>query len=116
LSDEGGGNRPIELRIVSLDSTRIESARREIVGFVADQVDDIRRSSVNMSARSKIVIGLLTLVVGAATVAAQSMDGKAAAPSLKAGDKAPALTVEKWVKGSEVKQFEKTRSALLFDD
>lgn len=48
-----------------------------------------------------------TMVTAAAMVCASSVLAQdQATPTLKVGDKAPALTVENWVKGKEVKKFE----------
>ncbi|MBL8765075.1 MAG: TlpA family protein disulfide reductase [Phycisphaerae bacterium] len=49
----------------------------------------------------------------AAKPAPAAQPGKAAAPTLKVGDKAPAITVDKWVKGESVAGFEKGKAYVV---
>ena len=77
------------------------------------------REYLRMSLKRSLVLGLVAglavsqaaIAQDAPVVAADPQPAAAAAPTaaLKAGDAAPALKLAKWVKGTEVKTFEKDK-------
>ena len=58
-------------------------------------------------------LALVPAVSPATTPALAAQEQKAKTPSLKVGDLAPALTIEKWVKGAPVPAFEKGKVYLV---
>lgn len=62
---------------------------------------------------SKSAVVFVALMIGVATSVAQDMGEKQSGATLKVGDKAPALAVEKWVKGDAVKGFESGKAYVV---